>query len=138
METYFLDQDQTLFYVAATSFPDGIKAAYQALDKVLADSAPSRIYWGISFPNEKGEIIYKAAVAELYAGEAQAYNLPTFFLKKGSYTSQMIYSYMDKIHEIGTTFEQLLKNPAIDPEGCCVEMYLNDKELRCMVRLKEE
>ncbi len=31
-----------------------------------------------------------------------------------------------------------LKDPLIDPNGCCVEMYLNGKDVRNMVRINLE
>lgn len=44
---------------------------------------------------------------------------------------------MDDIPAIGKAFKELLAIPGIDPEGACVEWYLSNKDVQCMVRLKQ-
>ena len=95
-----------------------------------------RKYFGISRP-ENGVIAYKAAAEEVALGEAEKYKCDTLVLKKGKYISTIIHDYMRKPSGIGDTFRELLAVPNIDPEGYCIEWYLSQKDVQCMVRLKK-
>ena len=44
---------------------------------------------------------------------------------------------MKDIPAIQKTFNQLLEYPDIDPQGYCVEQYIDQKDLICMVRLAD-
>lgn len=83
MEKYTLDKDITLFYVTAVSFPGGVLAAHQQLHSLIPFST-QRKYFGISFPDATGTIIYKAAAEELIEGEGKEKGLETFLLKKAN------------------------------------------------------
>ena len=135
METYFLKDDIKLLCVDATSFPEGIEAAQQKLHSLLS-TTNNRKFFGISYPQGGGgKIIYKAAVEESFKGEGDQLHLDTFIVKKGEYKGSRIVNYQDHIDSIGKTFQKILTDPRIDPNGCCVEMYLNDEDVQCMVRL---
>ena len=136
MEKYTLDNDISLLCVRAASFPDGIMAAHQQLHSLIPFST-QRKYFGISFPDATGTIIYKAAAEELINDEAAEKGLETFILKKGEYNSIVISNYMDDLPAIGNAFKELLAIPGIDPEGACVEWYLSKTDVQCMVRLKQ-
>jgi hypothetical protein len=135
IEKYNLKRDIKTFYVTSTSFPEGISDAFKKLRALLPKST-ERFFFGISCPNEKGEIIYLAAVEEFYDGEGEELNCPSLILKQGNYLSCMIENYESKMESIGAMFATILKHPNIDPHGYCVEMYLGDKDVRCAVRLK--
>ena len=120
----------------ATSFPDGIQAAYQKLHSLIG-SPDGRKFFGISYPETPSKIIYKAAVEERYPGEGEQLGCETFVIKKGHYISIYIKDFMKDIPKIGQSFQELLADQRIDPNGCCVEEYINDKDVRCMVRLKD-
>jgi hypothetical protein len=135
MEAITIDKDIKVFYVTAISFPDGIMEAHQKLHSLVPFST-NRRYFGISRP-EKGVIVYKAAAEEINPGEAKKFNLDELVLKKGKYISATINDYMKDIPAIDKTFKKLLSNPDIDPQGYCVEWYLSQKDVRCMVRLKD-
>ena len=136
MENYFLEQDIKLFYVKATSFPDGITEAHKKIYSLIGFAKDRKIY-GISYPESPGKIIYKAAVEESYSGEAEKLGCPVFIIKEGMYTSIYINDFNSDIPAIGKAIQKLLYDPRIDPKGCCVEMYEGDKDVRCMVRLSE-
>lgn len=135
METKTVNKDIKVFYVTATSFPDGIKQAHEKLHSLIPFSKDRR-YFGISRP-ENGIIIYRAAAEELNDREAESLNLDTLILKKGNYISLTINNYMKDIPAIGEAFKLLLSNRDIDPQAYCVEWYLSDKDVKCMVRLKD-
>lgn len=136
METITLDKDIKVLYVNATSFPDGIMEAHKKLHAQIPFST-SRKYFGISRPEKNGGIAYKAAAEEVNPGESENFNLDTIVLKKGKYVSSTLHEYMKDLSGIGNAFKELLSHPDIDPEGYCVEWYLSDKDVQCMVRLKE-
>jgi predicted transcriptional regulator YdeE len=135
METTNIDQDIKVLYLPATSFPDGIKEAHEKLHSIIPFTN-ERKYFGISRP-ENGEIKYKAAAEELTEGEAENFNLKTLILKKGNYVSLTVQDYMKDIPAIGKAFKKLLSYPGLDPQGYCVEWYLDNRDVKCMIRLKE-
>jgi len=134
MENYHLEKDIKILCVTAESFPDGVLAAHQKLHQLIPYSK-ERKYYGISRPNEQRTIIYKAAVEA--KPEDEKLGLETITLKKGNYISTLIHNYMEDIPAIGQAFQQILTDPRIDPNGMCVEWYLNDKDVQCMVRLED-
>lgn len=134
MDNYFLENDITTFYITATSFPEGVLAAHQKLHALIPYS-DKRKYFGISNPDKTGTITYRAAAEELTIDEAAKLNLEIFVLKKGNYTCIVIENYQKEISDIGKAFDILLANPNVDPDGACVEWYLNDTDVQCMVRL---
>jgi len=81
------------------------------------------------------EIIYKAGVEELHEGEAEKLGCESFVIKSGTYTAKTIYNFTSSENGIGEAFEELLGNPDIDPEGYCLEWYITEKDVRCMVPL---
>jgi len=136
MESIFLKQDIKVFYVTATSFPNGVMEAHKKLHSLIG-SPVGRKFFGISHPETPSKIIYKAAVEESYPGEGEKLGCETFVIKKGQYISIYIKDFMKDIPKIGQSFQELLADERIDPKGCCVEEYINDKDVRCMVRLKD-
>jgi hypothetical protein len=134
METITIDKDIHVFYKTAKSFPDGVLAAHQTLH-ALVPFTTDRRYFGISRPEQGGDIVYKAAAEELTEGEGKSLNCDTMTLKKGSYISLVLHDYMKDIPSIGQAFTQLISEPGIDPEGYCVEWYISQTDMRCMVRL---
>jgi len=136
MESFFFAEDIKVFYVTATSFPDGIQEAFQKLHSLIGSPA-GRKFFGISYPATPSKIIYKAGVEENYPGEGEQLGCETFVIKEGPYISIYIKDFMKDIPKIGQSFQGLLTDQRIDPNGCCVEEYINDKDVRCMVRLKD-
>lgn len=133
METLQFNNDIKVMYVQAPSFPDGIMAAHQKLHSVVPYST-QRKYFGISRP-EDGVINYKAGAEELNPAESEQYDLDTLILKKGNYTCITVNDYMKNIQAIGQAFDELTQLPNIDPQGYCVEWYISDKDVRCLVRM---
>ncbi len=136
METTTLDNDIRVFYVTAESFPDGITDAHHRLHELIPLSK-NRKYFGISRP-ENGVIVYRAAAEELEKGEGEKLKCKTLILKKGKYISLTVSDFEKDIPSIGISFQKLLSQPDIDPEGYCVEWYSNDRDVKCMVRLNTQ
>ncbi|HEY6899200.1 MAG TPA: hypothetical protein VI233_01095 [Puia sp.] len=134
MEQYTLDHDIKLLCIPAANFPEGVAAAHRKLHSLLP-LTERRTTFGISWPDGKGSLVYKAGAEEAYPGETEKLGGETFIVRKGKYISIMIHDYMSNIPAFGKAFKELCSDPRIDPHGAAVEMYLNDREVRCMVRL---
>lgn len=134
MENYFINEDIHTFYVAADSFPAGVLKAHQSLHALLP-TTEGRRFFGISFPDKNRSIIYRAAVEESFAGEAAQLHCETFTIRKGIYISQVLNDFMNDLSAVGKTFQQLLAHPQLDHNGYCLEIYPNEKDMICLVKL---
>lgn len=76
----------------------------------------------------------KAAVAELVQGEGQTYGCETFTVSKGEYFGTLVSHFGKDISILSKTFKTLLSNPEIDANGYCLEVYLSEDDVMCMVR----
>ena len=63
MQQYFLDSNIKVICIPADDFPNGVLTAHQKLHALLGDEK-ERKYFGISYPDKPGSIIYKAATKE--------------------------------------------------------------------------
>lgn len=133
METIMLDRDIDVFYVTARSFPEGIMEAHTKLHELVPFSA-DRKFFGISRP-ENGPIVYKAAAEELYPGEAEKFHCDKMVLKKGKYVGLTLKDYTKE--NDSRAFKKILDLPNLDPNGYCVEWYLTDNEVKCIVKVQE-
>jgi len=136
METINLDNDIKVLCITAKSFPDGIMDAFDQLHSIVPIAEKGRQF-GISQPNQRGEIIYKAALEEVHEGESEKSGCEPFVIKKGKYLFVDRTDFMKDLSGIGSAFQMLISQPDIDPNGYCLEWYLNDKDVRCMVRLDD-
>ena len=136
MEKISLDKDIKTFYVTAESFPEGVHDAHEKIHALLPTDE-RRQFYGISHPNTEGVIKYGAAVAEIFDGEAEQYGCDTFIIKKGTYISKTLKDYYKDIPSVGRTFRELLNDPRIDPEGYCLEIYPNGRDIQCLVKITD-
>jgi hypothetical protein len=134
MELYLNEKDIKVLYVEAASFPMGVGGAFQKLHSLVPDAA-TRTHYGISHMDERGQIIYKAAVEELFPGEAAQLGCETLVIRKGTYASELLVDWKKDESSIGRTFQQLLKHPDLDKKGYCLEIYKNGKDVLCLVPL---
>lgn len=134
VDEFFIPHDIKVLCVKAGSFPDGVQAAHKRLRSLVA-SPGERIWYGISYAGKNGAIIYKAATEELSEEEAQSLNVETFVIRRGKYISAFLKDWQKEEALIGKTFKKLLSDPRIDKNGYCLEIYLNDKDMRCLVPL---
>ncbi|EOR93350.1 hypothetical protein ADIARSV_3429 [Arcticibacter svalbardensis MN12-7] len=96
-----------------------------------------RNYFGLSWPDQDGSIIYKAAAEEVQKGELAKHSLETKTISKGEYLYIDIPDFMKDIPAIGTAFQTLIHDERIAANGFCIEWYLNQNLCRCMVKTKE-
>lgn len=134
MEAFSLDNDLTVYCVTADSFPDGVPKAHQALHALIS-YRPERKYFGLSWPAPNGSLIYKAAAEEAVPGELSNHNLEQKIIPAGEYLCVYVQDFMKDIPAIGKAFQQLIADPRIAPQGFCIEWYLSDTSVRCMVKM---
>jgi len=132
MNIYNIKSDIKVLCITADSFPEGIGASHQKLHSLLPKTN-GRNFFGISRPNRDGVIIYKAAVEESYTGEAEKYGCETFVIKKGNYISETLVDWRKDEAIVGMTFQKLLRDPRIDKNGYCLEIYSGETEMMCLV-----
>jgi hypothetical protein len=133
MEKYMLTENVKVYCTTAKSFPEGIQEAFISLEKMLLKEG--RTFYGISYCDDKGSIVYKAGVSETYDGEAEKYGFETFIITQGQYLAETIVDWRDNIAKIGNTFQTLFRQAIVDKTYPCVEWYKSDKEVVCMVRV---
>ena len=137
MEKINLEQDIKVLCVKAASFPEDALNAHQKLHALLSRK-DKRNYFGISAPDIKGKIIYKAAAEIIDPNEVSELGLEVFIIRKGMYYTVTINDFINCIDKIGSTFQDIISKKDIDPEGCCIEWYFNDRDVRCMVKINEK
>ena len=135
MKIVQLEKDIPVLCIAAEKFPEGIMAAHEKLQALLPYT-PGREYYGISWRDGNGGITYKAAANILDDSEITL-NLENFTIEKGKYSCEIIAGYRQNIPAIKTTFAALLADPRIAPDGFCLEAKMIEKDLWCMVKLKD-
>jgi len=133
-EEYYVNEDITVLFKTATSFPDGIQKAHKDLHSLLSPS-DRRTFYGISYPDRNGNIIYKAAAEQVREDEAKKLNMEAFTIRKGKYICEVLKEWRKDEMSVGRTFKKLLSDPRIDKKGYCLEIYVNEKDMRCLVPL---
>ncbi len=133
MQIYKLDQDIPVLCESAATFPDDIKGSFERLQ---AKCQSTRTMYGLS-RMEGGKIVYKAAAERQATDDAAAMACETFDIPKGSYFYIDVVDWPSNIPAIGQAFDTLCTQSEIDPQGYCVEWYMNNKDVRCMIRLAD-
>lgn len=129
-EVFEVTEPIKIYCIAAKSFPDDVMYTHQKLHE-QAPINSQRKYFGVSWGGQT--ITYKAGATEIDDGELKNKGLEEFVIGAGKYLSVML----DNTDEIAQVFGQLIKDPRIDQQsGYCVEMYLDDNKIRCMVTMK--
>lgn len=137
MEKLILENNIKVFYVTARSFPEGIEEATHKLHSLFTYTKERKIF-GLSRPENNGQIVYKAAAEEMTEGEAEKLGCETMVIPKGIYISIKVNDFRKDIMSIDRAFQQLLNYPNLDPQGFCVEWYSSEKEeVICMIRPDE-
>ena len=132
MEPYYITHDIRLLCFPASTFPDGVMDAFKKLHSKVPNQNGRRLF-GISWPDGKGSMVYKAAIEEIFPGETEELGAETYTLKKGEYLSLVVHNFMDDIPSIGKAFQTLVDAPGVHPDTIGVEEYVSGTEVRCMV-----
>jgi hypothetical protein len=133
MEIFNLPHDVKVFGFRVTSFPAGIGEAFDSLIKMLPGGF-ERPYYGISYMDKDGQMIYIAAALEKYEGEAEKYNCDRYIIEKGEYVTVTVYDWREKTGSIKDVFHEIIRDSRVDKTKPAVEWYKNDHEMMCMVQ----
>lgn len=133
MQAYRLHQDVRVLCEEATSFPKGIKGAFDTLHSKV-DMGQRHIF-GISKPY-KGMIRYRAAATENFDGEGTRLGLPTFTIVQGNYLGETLLNWQSNEMMIMSIFNRLIADKRLDGSAHCIEWYKSPTELLCLVLMK--
>lgn len=136
MKIYHIPENIVLYTVTAQSFPAGVGEAFEQLHLLISEEDTNGFY-SISNADATGKIIYKAAVAL----NKDCTNIPALEMKilpAGKYRGIEFKNFRKRIADIGQTFQELINYPDIDKNGCCVELYHNDIDVQCMVKIADD
>jgi predicted transcriptional regulator YdeE len=134
MEKYTLENDIKIYCREVKTFPQGIPAAFDELSKKLP-AAGDKTFYGISYNNKAGDIVYKVAVATSVKWDGEKSGYEPYTIPKGEYITEKIADWKTSIPLIGSTFMKLNEQPGVLPHALCVEWYKTNTELLCMVRV---
>lgn len=133
MEKIILDHDINVFGMQVTTFPMGVAEAFDKLVKMLSGGF-DRSFYGISFMEPGGKMVYIAAAEEREQGEAEKYHCEKYIVEKGVYTAEKITGWRQQIHCIKDAFHRLVQEKNMDMEKPAVEWYKSEEEMFCMVK----
>ena len=132
MEKLTLPHHLKVFGEQVCSFPLGIGETFEKLMKML--DGFNRSYYGISYMDADGKIIYYAAAQELYEDEAEKYNCRRLIIEKGVYLCEPIEEWQQKTTIIKSVFEGMIKTGCPDKESPAIEWYKNERLMYCMIK----
>lgn len=135
MDSFILGEDIRVVCYPADRFPEGIQNAHETLHGILPYN-PHRRLFGMSRPDENGVVIYKAAAEILDSERFPA--LENTVIKGGSYNTYYIQDYRENTDAIAECFELLTGQAETDPNGYCIEWYIGENDVKCMVRCDDE
>jgi predicted transcriptional regulator YdeE len=136
MEKYNITDDIKAFGLQVKTFPSGIGEAFDELIKKTGNAAGERNYYGIS-EFQDGRMYYYAAAEEKAVSEAQKFNYETFTIEKGAYLAGTLPEWRKKTECIKDIFSEIIKDPDVDKTKPAIEWYKDDKEMMCLVKMKE-
>lgn len=137
MEIYNLTDDVKVFGFRVTDFPNGIDEAFQSLIHKVPDGF-ERSYYGISFMDKDGQMIYNAAALEKYEGEAEKYNCERYIIEKGEYLAVSLYAWRKKTAAIKDVFHKIMEDNRVNKTKPAIEWYKNNDEMMCMVQTNRQ
>lgn len=134
MEKYHLPEDIRVFGLRVNAFPEGIREIFDSLVKMLPKGFDRSCY-GITTMSKEG-VFYIAAALEEESGEAEKYGCERYRIEKGEYFTDTLMDWRSKTDSIKDIFQKMLQDSRVDKTKPCVEWYIDDHEMVCMVKAK--
>jgi hypothetical protein len=134
MMTRKIEKDLRLIAVKAKEFPDGVVPAFKDLENRLEGGPKGRKFYGISRGDGGKNIVYWAC-ALAKDREVIPSGCEELTAKAGVYNAEQISNWRGREEILGQTFQKMIADPGIDPQGYCVEEYLDNGDVICMVRI---
>lgn len=130
IKEFEIKDDILTICIKAASFPMGIKAAYDDLNKAAGMDKPRDLY-GVTEMNG-GNIVYRACVNKQEGDDALG--LEEYTIPKGKYLA-ILFEWEGHEHEFARIFGELVKHPDAKPGTIGLEQYyVTPKEARLMVQ----
>lgn len=133
MEKVILENAVPVFGVQVKTFPAGIGEAFDWLVSVIPGGF-SRSYYGISYMDANGAIVYFATALEKEPGEAEQYHCSRFIIETGEYLGVTVNQWRNKTACIKDVFHDIMNDQRADKTKPAVEWYKNDDEMVCMIK----
>lgn len=137
MEIVQLRNSIHLIGIQADAFPQGVAQAHEQL-KASVTAENERSIYGISHPLQNGSIKYLAAASRLSHDQGIESGFETFTIRKGAFLTLILKGWKENTSQIQEAFRQLIADPRIEKNGYCLEEYISETTLRCMVPLAAE
>lgn len=132
MDSFTFQEDTPVFCVTALNGRQGAADAMATLKSLLPDDSRRHVY-GLYWPGKDGGT-YKAAMSKL-EGDSFIESGEVFTIKNGPYNSFYITDYRSQPGSVDRAFEILRGQHEVDPEGYCLEWYVNEHDVKCLVPL---
>jgi len=136
METYDLKKDLKVFGKEVKTFPQAVKEAFSSLLNMIPDGF-KRSYYGLSYMDDKGKMVYIATAEEKDEGEAEKYNCERYTVEKGEYLAVTLDDWLKKVDCIKDIFHEMMEDDRADITRPVVEWYKTETEMLCLVRMKQ-
>ncbi|HZJ60088.1 MAG TPA: hypothetical protein VFD24_07410 [Chitinophagaceae bacterium] len=136
METYDLKKDLKVFGKEVKTFPQAVKEAFSSLLNMIPDGF-KRSYYGLSYMDDKGKMVYIATAEEKDEGEAEKYNCERYTVEKGEYLAVTLDDWLKKVDCIKDIFHEMMEDDRADKTRPVVEWYKTETEMLCLVRMKQ-
>ena len=122
METYDLKKDLKVFGKEVKTFPQAVKEAFSSLLNMIPDGF-KRSYYGLSYMDDKGKMVYIATAEEKDEEEAEKYNCERYTVEKGEYLAVTLDDWLKKINCIKDVFHEMMEDDRADKTRPVVEWY---------------
>jgi len=133
MEKLELLNEIVVFGVQVKTFPMGIGEAFEKLAGAIPEGR-NRPYYGFSWMEKDGSIIYYAVAAERFPGEAVLYSYHIMEIEKGEYMTVTVKDWQSKTDKLKGIFHDLMEDKKTDNTKPCIEWYKSHDEMLCMMK----
>lgn len=125
-----------LIYLKAESFPEGITAVWDKLDKTLPSLKGRKFYGAAKMIGGKME--YRACVVPLDENEHKALGMDAFTIPPGTYAAKKLPDWQSHIPEIRNIFAELNSKFEANTELYNLEFYKSSSELIVMLPILDK
>ena len=118
----------------AETFPEGAKAAFQALEAPL-ESLRGRRFYGLAYPHESGMDYYAGLVPRDSSEEEYFAELgfPVREVAAGTWARMKVHDWNSKLDQLGSLFGVMIDEHGVDPTRPHMEYYRSFTELHLLL-----
>jgi len=120
MEIYDLKKDLKHFGKEVKTFPLGVEEAFRTLLDMIPEGF-KRSYFGLSYMDDLGKIVYIATAEEKDEREAEKYKCERYTVEKGEYLAVTLDGWLKKVDCIKDIFHEMMEDDRADKTRPVVE-----------------